>query len=199
MQSLHALRNRELYGVAPGSLEESHILQEFVAEVVMIAALGHKNIVSFRGVCLERATAHPKYVVMELADSNLQEYLDSLTRGVTVDEALGFCEEVLSGLAYLHSLAPPVMHRDLKPTNILVFLSRVAGSVVLKIGDVGLARLVAGSTASHRATHGVGTLFYMAPEVLSGRYDHMADMYSFAVMLAEVVVDHAHISDGSDQ
>jgi serine/threonine protein kinase len=77
---------------------------------------------------------------------------------------------------------------DLKPANALVFLSGGGTKMTTKIGDVGLARFAATSTASRRGTVGAGTLYYMAPEVMFGRYNHAVDVFSFGVMMAEIVV-----------
>jgi serine/threonine protein kinase len=99
----------------------------------------------------------------------------------------GIAEDVLIGMEYLHSLMPPVMHRDLKPANALVFLSG-GGKMTTKIGDVGLAKFAAMTTASKHGTIGAGTLYYMAPEVMFGEYNHAVDVFSFGIMMAEIVV-----------
>lgn len=104
---------------------------------------------------------------------------------------------ILSGLEYL--AAHGIIHRDLKPDNILVF-NDCCDHVTFKIGDVGIAKLRATSRATQAAaiasalpTFGVGTAFYRAPEVgivLGPRYDCKVDVYSFGVMLIEVIACH---------
>jgi serine/threonine protein kinase len=91
-------------------------------------------------------------------------------------------------MVYLHSLLPPALHRDLKPENILVFM--LDSGPLLKIGDVGLARFMA--TNAFAMTQGAGTLYYMAPEVAlgTGDYDARVDVFSFGVMVCEIVLGH---------
>ncbi|CAG2171930.1 unnamed protein product [Oppiella nova] len=70
-------------------------------------------------------------------------------------------KEILECVQYLHDLKPPVIHRDLKPDNILVGKTLRNGRY-LKVADFGLASLHSSSSGSH--TTGVGTIQYMAPE-----------------------------------
>jgi serine/threonine protein kinase len=186
-QSMHALNDPELYGLAPGSAEEKAVINDLVAEVTMLATLHCDKIVSFRGVCIDSATIRPKYIVLELASGSLEWYLKSLRDALPLSRFVGICEDILTGLEYLHSRLPPIMHRDLKPANVLVFLS-ISGSLTCKIGDVGLARFAATNTASKHGTVGAGTLYYMAPEVMFGEYNHAVDIFSFGIMMAEIVV-----------
>jgi serine/threonine protein kinase len=189
VQSIHALRDPELYGIEPGSPEEERVFTELITEVNMIAGLHHDRIVAFRGVCLESERGRPQYIVLELASGSLQWYLKNMSRQLTCEEFQKFCVDILSGLVYLHTLLPPIMHRDLKPANILVFI--VDGCVSLKIVDVGLARFAAGNNLSARTmTQGAGTVYYMAPEVMSGEghYGCKVDVFSFGIMMAEIAV-----------
>jgi len=105
---------------------------------------------------------------------------------LTLPELVGFCSDILSGLVYLHSLRPhPAIHRDLKPDNILVFLSP-GGLPVLKISDVGLTRFTnAGGLLTH--TFG-GSPFYLAPEASKSGFDARVDVFSFGIMTAEMVL-----------
>uniref|UniRef100_H3G6I1 Protein kinase domain-containing protein n=1 Tax=Phytophthora ramorum TaxID=164328 RepID=H3G6I1_PHYRM len=81
-------------------------------------------------------------------------------------------------LTYLHSCAPPVIHRDLKSSNILLNQAMDA-----KVTDFGISRERIDATM----TAGVGTSLWMAPEVMLGeRYDDKADMFSFGVVLSEL-------------
>lgn len=184
---MHALNNPELYGITPGSAEEKAVLNELIAEVTMLATLHCDRIVSFRGVCIDAVSGRPKYIVLELASGSLEWFLKALQEDLSLSQFIGICDDVMSGVDYLHSRLPPIMHRDLKPANALVFLA-ASGKTTIKIGDVGLARFAATNTASKHGTVGAGTLYYMAPEVMEGEYDHAVDVYSFGIMMAEVVV-----------
>jgi serine/threonine protein kinase len=183
------LNDPELYGLTPGSPEERTVLNALIAEVTMLTTLQCDQIVSFRGVCFDAVTGRPKYIVLELASGSLDWFLKPLREPLSLAQFIGISEDVLIGMDYLHSREPPIMHRDLKPANTLVFLPvSGGGKMTTKIGDVGLARFVATSTASRSGTVGAGTLYYMAPEVVFGRYNHAVDVFSFGIMMAEVVV-----------
>jgi serine/threonine protein kinase len=188
LQSLHALNDPALYGLTPGSPEENAVFRELIAEITMLATLHSDKIVSFRGVCFYAVTGRPKYIVSELASGSLEAFLKSLRGPLPLSQFTGISEDVLTGMEYLHSLMPPIMHRDLKPANALVFLSGGGTKMTTKIGDVGLARFAATNTASKHGTVGAGTPYYMAPEVMDGEYNHAVDVFSFGIMMAEIVV-----------
>jgi serine/threonine-protein kinase TNNI3K len=85
---------------------------------------------------------------------------------------------VCHALAYLHSLSPPVIHRDLKSRNILLNHAMEA-----KLIDFGISR----ERLDQTMTAGVGTSLWMAPEVMLGeKYDDKADMFSFGAVLSEL-------------
>ncbi|GMF36269.1 unnamed protein product [Phytophthora lilii] len=87
---------------------------------------------------------------------------------------------VAHALTYLHSLEPPVIHRDLKSRNILLNQMHEA-----KLTDFGISR----ERLDRTMTAGVGTSLWMAPEVMTGeKYDDKADMFSFGVVLSELDV-----------
>jgi serine/threonine-protein kinase TNNI3K len=86
--------------------------------------------------------------------------------------------QVAHALTYLHSLSPVVLHRDLKSRNILL-----SAQLEAKLTDFGTSK----ERLDKTLTAGVGTLLWMAPEVLMGeRYDEKADMFSFGVVLSEL-------------
>jgi len=91
------------------------------------------------------------------------------------------------GVHYLHSQKPPIIHRDLKLRNVL-FHNGSNGNF-LKICDFGLAvehrkHLEGDSSTSH--SRGVGTPEYMAPEVYSGKYNEISDMYSLGILMRKM-------------
>jgi serine/threonine protein kinase len=92
-------------------------------------------------------------------------------------------KETLEAVNYLHSLYPPIIHRDLKPTNILITDGRSERFV--KLADFGLATIHEFEDQSH--TGQIGTMRYMAPEIMSGRsYDTKADIYSLGIIAQEL-------------
>jgi serine/threonine-protein kinase len=87
---------------------------------------------------------------------------------------------VLSILAWLHSLGPRVVHRDVKPSNLIL---RSDGTLALV--DLGIAREVS-PRGTHRAT-AAGTFGYMPPEALGGTLDHTADLYGLGATLIHLL------------
>ncbi|XP_073226403.1 probable serine/threonine-protein kinase WNK4 isoform X2 [Cicer arietinum] len=87
--------------------------------------------------------------------------------------------QILSGLEYLHSHDPPVIHRDLKCDNI--FVNGHMGKV--KIGDLGLAAILSGSQHAHSV---IGTPEFMAPELYEEDYNELVDIYSFGMCMIEL-------------
>lgn len=152
-----------------------------------LATLCHTNIVKFYGICMDVsiAPAVPKYAVFELANSNLSSYLASLHRSMAIDEQLSLAIDVLSGLEYLHSQTPPLVHGNLKPSNVLVF-SSPDGAVCFKLSNTSLSHFAVSTMESYYPTHNGDCPQYLAPE---GNRSCAADMYAFGVMMSEVMVD----------
>jgi len=153
----------------------------FIQEMQLMAALAHPHVVAFLGGCLQQGDVS---MVHELCAVSLHDVLHeghvvhpSLRIPVAVQ--LKWAREVASGVAYLHAHDPPVVHRDLKPGNVLLTDAWVA-----KITDFGAARLR--DTVSIETAR-IGTCQWTAPEVLRQQpHDERADSYSFGVLLFEL-------------
>jgi WNK lysine deficient protein kinase len=92
-----------------------------------------------------------------------------------------WCSQILDGLVYLHSLHPPVIHRDIKCENMLY--NSADGTIT--IGDLGLAtRANREGTVDGSVS---GTPNFMAPEMFDGEYDETVDVYSFGLCVLEMV------------
>lgn len=91
---------------------------------------------------------------------------------------LQIARDVASAVAYLH--AEKVIHRDLKSANVLLSGDRCRA----KVADFGLAKF---SVHAEAAQTVAGTRYWMAPEVLTGKYTHAADVYSYGLVLYELV------------
>ncbi|XP_032595485.1 putative mitogen-activated protein kinase kinase kinase 7-like isoform X4 [Drosophila grimshawi] len=86
--------------------------------------------------------------------------------------------QLAEAVAYMHGLSPPVIHRDLKPQNLLL----TNNYRTLKICDFGTLRELASTM-----TNGIGTASYIAPEVIKGKkYTERCDVYGFAIILWQV-------------
>ena len=131
------------------------------------------------------------FIEMELCSDNLKNIL-RLKRQVFAkksEEAMNCVEyyisshifrELLECVQYLHELDPPVIHRDLKPDNILL-ARKVRNGRYFKIGDFGLATV----TTTH--TSSAGNERYRAPEVNCGEgYDQKVDIFSLSVIGCEI-------------
>ncbi|OWZ02629.1 TKL protein kinase [Phytophthora megakarya] len=158
-------------------------VNEFLAEAKMNATMEHPHIVTFVGVAWDSLS--DLCVVLEyMHGGELRALLDEYLKS---HHAVGFDKQkatmalqVCHALTYLHSLDPPVIHRDLKSRNILF-----SSDMEAKLSDFGVSR----ERLDQTMTAGVGTSLWMAPEVMLGeRYDDKADVFSFGVVLSELDV-----------
>lgn len=158
-------------------------VNEFLAEAKMNATMDHPHVVMFVGVAWDSLS--DLCVVLEyMHGGELRSLLDQYLK---TNHPTGFNKQkattalqVCHALTYLHSLDPPVIHRDLKSRNILF-----SSDMEAKLSDFGISR----ERMDQTMTAGVGTSLWMAPEVMMGeRYDDKADMFSFGVVLSELDV-----------
>ena len=186
LQGYHLLQNPALFDIAPDSAAYREFVAEILGEAEMLMSLRHANVVRFHGMCVDAATDTPKWIVMEKADATLERHLQSLPAPLTIEAFVNVFGQLLHGLVYLHNHKPlPVIHRDLKLDNIFCFMD--GGKLIVKIGDVGLARF-ADPTGRLNKNYG-GAAFFLAPEIpYTGKFDGRADVFSLGLMMAEVVL-----------
>ncbi|KAG8643350.1 hypothetical protein MANES_11G031101v8 [Manihot esculenta] len=157
--------------------------KEFQAEAQLLMIVHHRNLVSLIGYCDDR---HNKALIYEYkVNGNLREHL-SETSGSTLNwnERLHIAADAAHGLEYLHNgCKPPIIHRDLKTSNIL--LNEKLGA---KISDFGLSRAFTNESGSHITTRPAGTLGYLDPQAQSsGNFNKKSDIYSFGIILLELI------------
>ncbi|KAF8381295.1 hypothetical protein PRIPAC_70437, partial [Pristionchus pacificus] len=162
-----------------------------IREISLLKGLNHTNIVRLYDV-IHRENEMKLFLVFEYIDQDLKGLMDKLpSKALPPDYVKSFCFQLLQALTYCHTHR--VIHRDLKPQNILVDNN---GSV--KLADFGLARNF--SMPSRVYTHEVVTLWYRAPEVLLGTrfYSTAIDIWSLACILAEMATGHALFEGDSE-
>lgn len=163
------------------SHESRQGMKEFVAEIVSIGHLRHRNLVQLLGYCRRKGELLLVYDYMP--NGSLDKYLYDRPR-VTLNWRQRFrvIKGVALGLFYLHEeWEQVVIHRDVKASNVLLD-AELNG----RLGDFGLARLYDHGT-DPQTTHVVGTLGYLAPEhTRTGKATTSTDVFSFGAFLLEV-------------
>ena len=165
--------------------------RQFVTECRLMSTMRHPHIVQFLGVCFLDGSRLPA-LVMERLLTSLHDLLEP--DGAPQRETKAYFPLCLKcsilydascGLAFLHGLNPPVIHRDLSARNVLVNSAMVA-----KIADLGMARILPGQRVA-TMTKAPGAGIYMSPEALeaksedeenSSRYDVTVDLFSLGVV-----------------
>ncbi|XP_022950480.1 serine/threonine-protein kinase STY17-like [Cucurbita moschata] len=160
--------------------------ERFQREVMLLSRVNHENVIQFIGASIEPTLM----IITELMKGGtLQKYLWSI-RPETPDLkfSLSLALDLSRVMAYLH--ANGIIHRDLKPSNLLLTEDKQR----VKLADFGLAR----EEISGEMTTEAGTYRWMAPELFSidplpvgGKkcYDHKADVYSFSIILWELLTN----------
>ena len=157
--------------------QDAELRRRFHDESQAVAMLSHPNIVSVYDVS---RSSELEYIVMELIDGiTLKQYMQQKGNKLNWREALHFITQIVKALGHAHSRG--IIHRDIKPHNIMVLRD---GSV--KVADFGIARLVSGSHST-LTQEALGSVHYISPEQARGSHiDARSDLYSAGVVLYEM-------------
>ncbi|CAK9188647.1 unnamed protein product [Ilex paraguariensis] len=165
---------------------------EFKTEIELLSRIHHKNVVSLVGFCYEQG--EQMLVYEYIPNGNLKDGLSGKS-GFRLNwmRRLRIALDSAKGLAYMHELAnPPIIHRDIKSTNILL-----DDHLNAKVADFGLSKLLADTSKSYVSTQVKGTMGYMDPEYYTTqRLSEKSDVYSFGIVLLELVTARAPIERG---
>lgn len=158
--------------------------QQVLNEVSILSQVNHKNLVRLLGCCVE--AEQPLMIYEYISNGTLHDHLHGNGAGhafLDWKTRLKIALQTAEALAYLHSSAyTPIIHRDVKSTNILL-----DGKLNAKVADFGLSRL-AHPGLSHVSTCAQGTLGYLDPEYYRNyQLTDKSDVYSYGVVLLELL------------
>lgn len=157
---------------------DSEALRRFINESKAVAMLSHENIVNIYDVSVKGNT---KYIVMEYIEGiTLKAFLKHKGGSLSWRETLNISEQILRALEHAHSKG--VIHRDIKPQNIMLLKNGL-----IKVADFGIAKLP--DTDTFTVTDkAIGTVNYISPEQAMNQepIDERSDLYSVGVLMYEL-------------
>ena len=158
---------------------------EGLVEAFLLSRISHPGIVRvFDANRIDDAFGGHPYITMEyVSGGTLEQNLREASSGLELDAALEFGRQIAAALGHAHNLKPAVIHRDIKPGNILLDATQ-AGDFAIRIGDFGLACHVERFTQMAQAG---GTLLYMSPESIRGYEIPASDVFSAGLVLYEML------------
>jgi len=175
----------------PKDVAESNykaLYEEFQRDIQAVVFLRHPCIITVMGAVDDSDGGEPLLVMENAQRGSLYDLLQNQTVELEVPAALRILQDVVSGMKYLHSAEPPVLHNDLKAGNVLVHEDFHA-----KLADFALS-------VKKKAAGLRGTPFWMAPELLveNAQPTTKSDVYAFGVLLFEMLTrqePYSHVTD----
>ncbi len=173
-------------------------VKRFINESKAVAMLSHQNIVNIYDVSVRETI---KYIVMEFVEGiTLKNYMQH-REVLNLREIVSYTAQILRALDHAHKKG--IVHRDIKPQNIMLLKNGV-----IKVMDFGIAKLPNAETVT-MTDKAIGTVYYISPEQVSGHdVDSRSDLYSLGAMMYEmatgqlpfmaetpVSVAHMHVND----
>lgn len=157
--------------------EDEGVPSTAIREISLLKELAHPNIVRLHDVVHQD---NKLYLVFEFLDRDLKKYMELCGKSLHTMLVKSYLQQLVKGIAHCH--AHRVLHRDLKPQNLLIDKK---GN--LKLADFGLARAFGVPVRTY--THEVVTLWYRSPEILLGgkQYSTPVDVWSIGCIFAEMV------------
>jgi serine/threonine-protein kinase len=171
----------------PHFVRDEEFAKRFEIEARAISLLQHQNIVSIYEYGEEDGY---RYFAMQFVDGmDLSQFIEG-HREVPISAVIDFSRQICRGLRYAHN--HNVIHRDIKPQNILIDRNKIA-----KLSDFGIAKIYSGTNITMTGFT-LGTPEYMSPEqALGKKIDHQTDIYSLGIVMYEMLTKH-HPFTGSN-
>ncbi|XXT15817.1 protein kinase [Sorangium sp. So ce429] len=182
---LETNRRRALKIMHPTLFESPNLRERFQQEAKIAADVESEFIVEVFDAGVDEQTRMPFLVMELLRGEDLDHRIERLGR-LSALEVVTYLHQAALALDRTHKAA--IVHRDLKPENIFL-TQREDGQPRVKILDFGIAKLVAETSSAARATHGVGTPIYMAPEQFDGAaLSSATDVYALGMVAYTLLV-----------
>ncbi|KAK7412782.1 hypothetical protein VNO78_04403 [Psophocarpus tetragonolobus] len=186
------LSNGQLIAVKRAQKESMQGGLEFKTEIELLSRVHHKNLVSLIGFCFEQG--EQMLIYEYVANGTLKDTLSGKS-GIRLDwiRRLKIGLGAARGLDYLHELAnPPIIHRDIKSTNILL-----DDRLNAKVSDFGLSKPLGDGAKGYITTQVKGTMGYLDPEYyMTQQLTEKSDVYSFGVLMLELITAKRPIERG---
>ncbi|CAI7868393.1 unnamed protein product, partial [Closterium sp. NIES-54] len=187
-----AVKRLRWWGPAVADVQGAANARQFLAELRVLRRIRHPSLLGLLGVC---ATAGELLMVFDfLPNGSLETRLRDHTKPpLPWDLRMRIACEAATGLAFLHSCRPPIIHRDVKAANVLLDAHMHA-----LVSDFGLAKVASDQyTQPMAVTSIMGTRGYVAPEyVQTGLITAAIDVYAFGVILLELITGHVPFHPG---